>query len=148
MDSESISARARQFQRHETKYEVRIEPHVDHADQFRVSYPGALGGLAVLDVGKGGLGFVTGIFIPKNLRLVLHVSGVADGLDCHARDLVVQGVVRRCVMSDHKPTYKIGVQFTNPGGHDEQKLIQSVAGQYEADKQPVAIGGAGVAGNV
>ncbi len=148
MDSESISAQARQFQRHETKYEVRIEPHSAHADQFRVSYPGVLSGLAVIDVSKGGLGFISGIFIPKNLRLQLHVSGIGDGPDCHARDLVVQGIVRRCVMSDHKPTYKIGIQFSNPGGHDEKQLIHSIAEEFKAEKQPVAIGGADGAANM
>lgn len=125
MRNDDISARARQFHRHSTQYEARIEPQSDHADQFRLSFPDAQTGMAVIDVSEGGLGLQSGIYFPRNLRLRLHVSSVEPGLDSDASAPTVHGIVRRCVMIDHKPTYHVGVQFVDAQGHDERLLIQS-----------------------
>jgi len=131
MDAES--AHARQFKRHETRFEATIEPHSDHADQLRLSYSGAGSGLAVIDVSKGGLGLRSGVYLPRNLRVTLHIAGVGDKEGEHAtsakaaaRKLTVRAVVRRCSMLDHKPTYQVGLQFLDPVGRDEQALNAAV----------------------
>lgn len=125
MKQESISAQARQFERHTTAYKARIEPHPDCADQFRLSYPDVQSGLDVIDVSAGGLGLRSPIYIPKNIRLTLHVSHVGDGQDATISPLKIRSVVRRLQMTDHKPTYQIGLQFIDPKGADEKQLIQS-----------------------
>ncbi len=125
MKQESISAQARQFERHTTAYKARIEPHPDCADQFRLSYPDVQSGLDVIDVSAGGLGLLSPIFIPKNIRLTLHVSNVDGAQDTTLSPLKIRTVVRRLQMTDHKPTYQIGLQFIDSNGADEQRLIQS-----------------------
>lgn len=81
----------------------------------------------MIDVSAGGLGLRSPIFIPKNIRLILHVSGLSDTQDPTASLLKIRAVVRRLQMIDHKPTYQVGLQFVDPGGDDEKKLVQAVA---------------------
>lgn len=138
MKQEAISAQARQFKRHETAYKARVEPHPECADQFRLSYPDVQAGLDVIDVSAGGLGLRSPIFIPKNIRLILHVSGVGDAEDMAFSLLKIRAIVRRSEMVDHKPTYQVGLQFIDPGGADEQRLIQAVA--EDMQREAVAAG--------
>ena len=144
MTSDGISAHARQFQRHSIRYEVRIEPDPDHADQFRLSFPDAQMDMAVIDVSKGGVGLQSGVFLPKSMRLTLHISSTATDGDVHAQDMTIRGIVRRCAMTDHKPTYQIGIQFVDAQGHDEQVLIGSATEAASEVVQTASIGGAGV----
>jgi hypothetical protein len=144
MKPEDISAHARRFQRHATTYEARVDPHQDHADQFRLILADAQVGMAVIDVSEGGLALKSGIYIPRNMRLVLHVSSVETDQESHAEALTIRGIIRRCEMLDHKPTYKVGIQFIDPQGRDERLLIESAAGSTSAAPQPASNGGAGV----
>lgn len=128
MNLNAIKAPARQFKRHATRFEARIEPMPEHADQMRLSYPDALSGLAVIDVSEGGLGVQCGLFVPKSLRLKVHVHSVEEEGGAPLPDLTVLAIVRRCVLEDHKPTYQIGMQFIDPNGADEQRLIKAVVG--------------------
>ncbi len=143
MKLDDISAHARQYERHHTEYEARIEPHPDHAEQFRLSFPDTQMKLAVVDVSGGGLGLVSGFYIPKNLRVTLHVSGIPGEKGESNRDLTIRGIVRRCGMSDHKPTYQVGLQFADTHGHDERILIKYATVLREQNAEPVSIGGAG-----
>ncbi len=144
MKSDANQTHARQFERHETRYEARIEPHPDHADQFRLILPDAQSGLAVVDISEGGLGLLSGTYLPRNMRLTLHVSNVATGGDLALRDLAIRAVVRRCVMVDHKPTYRAGLQFIDQSGRDERLLSGSATAESADGAQPVRAGGAGV----
>ena len=144
MKLDTISAQARQFRRHATEYKARIETHPDHASQFRLSLPEVQNDLAVIDVSRGGLGLSTGFFVPKNLRLTLRVWGVSGEGEYKTEELTVAGVVRRCAMADHKPTYHVGVQFLNPSGADEVKLVELAASKQQGDAQPVIAGEVGV----
>jgi len=143
MSTDGDIAHARQFKRHAARFEARIEPHPDHAEQFRLSFPGAAAGLAVVDVSRGGLGLRAGVFLARNLRVVLHVSGV--GAERGAQTLVIRAVVRRCAMVDHKPTYQIGLQFLDPTGRDEMALVEAVTGTIRAEPVLAGAGGARVA---
>jgi hypothetical protein len=143
MKLDTVSAQARQFRRHATQYKARIETHPDHASQFRLSLPDVQNDLAVMDVSRGGLGLSTGFYVPKNLRLTLHVWGVTGEGEYRTDELTVTVVVRRCVMADHKPTYQVGVQFLDPGGEDERRLVEAVVGAQKGDVAPAAMGGVG-----
>jgi len=136
MTYDEISARARQFKRHETRYEARLDPHADDADQFRTCLPDAQNGLSVTDVSQGGLGFVCGVYVPRNLRVVLHISGAVP----QGRELTLKAVVRRCFLLDHKPTYQVGLQFLDPTGEDERALVQHALKKDEGSDRPVAAG--------
>ena len=143
MKLDTVSAQARQFRRHATQYKARIETHPDHASQFRLSLPDVQNDLAVMDVSRGGLGLSTGFYVPKNLRLTLHVWGVTGEGDYRTDELTVAVVVRRCVMIDHKPTYQVGVQFLNPGGTDEHRLVEAVVALPKGDAKQAVTGGVG-----
>jgi hypothetical protein len=147
MNAESFSARARLFVRHDARYEARLEPHPDHADQFRLSYPDAQNGLAVIDVSEGGLGLKSSVFLPKNLRLILHIYGTGAKHDSLGRELTIRAVVRRCSLIDHKPNYQVGLQFLDPMGVDEQHLIRDAV-EPRAAAAAIRTGGEGVAQRV
>lgn len=125
MPGDSTSEHARQFKRHETAFEARIEPHPDHVDQFRLSFPDAQSGLAVTDVSAGGVGLICGLYLPRNLRLTLHITGVGADHEADRPLLNIRAISRRCQMIDHKPTYQVGLQFIDATGPDEQRLIQA-----------------------
>jgi len=137
MKSESISAQARQYKRHETAYKARIEPHPDCADQFRLSYPDSQSGLEVIDVSAGGLGLRSAILIPKNIRLTLHVAGMSNGQNETGTPLKIRAIARRVRMIDYKPTYQIGLQFLDPAGADEKRLVESVTNGKKHEPRPI-----------
>ncbi len=139
MDAESYEAQARQFKRHEVAYEAVIEPHADHADQFRLSFPDAQSGIAVIDVSAGGVGLRSGIYVPKNMRMTLHVSGADESGDV----LRIRAIARRCKMTDHKPTYLVGLQFADAEGRDEQTLIRVTNAAKQEHAEAAAVGASG-----
>ncbi len=139
MDAESYEAQARQFTRHEVAYEAVIEPHADHADQFRLSFPDAQSGIAVVDVSAGGVGLRSGIYVPKNMRMMLHVSGADESGDV----LRIRAIARRCKMVDHKPTYLVGLQFADAEGRDEQTLIRVTNAAKQEIAEAAAAGASG-----
>ena len=141
MKAESISAQARQFERHQTAYEARIEPHPDHAEQFRLSFPDSQTGLSIVDVSAGGVGLLSGIFIPKNMRLTLHISGADPDRSEVVETLKLRAIVRRLTMIDHKPTYKVGLQFIDPSGADERSFLNSVDRALHRPCETVSTGG-------
>jgi len=140
MSTDAIIANARQYKRHATKLEARIEPHPDHAEQLRLSFPDSKAGLAVADVSLGGMGLLIGIMLPKGMRLTVHIepSAVICG-----QALTIRTAVRRCAMIDHKPTYRLGLQFIEPNGPDEQALVAAATRAEHHEKQ-LAGAGAGV----
>jgi hypothetical protein len=135
-----INAQSRLFQRHNVNLDARIEPHPDHASQWRLAQPDSQTGLAVVDVSKGGFGLRSGVYVPRSLRVTLHISGGGQregGLD---RQLRIPAVVRRCILVDHKPTYQIGLQFVDAAGADEQYLVRALLGGTEQPEK-FSVGG-------
>jgi hypothetical protein len=134
MSLDSISAQARQFKRLSAGWSARIEPHSDHAEQFRLSFPDSFNDLAVSDVSEGGIGLITSILIPKNLRLTVHVDAAGEA---GGRVFKIRGITRRCVMLDHRPRYQVGLQFVDAGGDDERALVKLAKASQLAEKQLV-----------
>jgi len=125
--SDASGAMARQFVRKATRRAARIEPDAAHADQFRLSFPDAQSEVFVTDVSKGGLGLTSSVFIPRSLRLIVHVTCPDQ------RDLSIPCIARRCALSDHKPNYTVGLQFLAPGGDAEKTLLNLVMGDPVPD---------------
>jgi PilZ domain-containing protein len=140
MNSDAINQAARLFVRHETRYEAAVDVHPDHAEQFRLSFPDTQSILAVIDVSKGGLGLSSPVFMPKNLRITLTIADFGAPAGKHGVALRIRGIVRRCVMFDHKPTYQLGLQFVDPAGRDEQLLVAGAA-QEKSGRAPAAMEG-------
>jgi len=115
----------RQFVRKATRRAARIEPDPVHADQFRLAFPDAQSEVFVTDVSKGGLGLASTVFIPRSLKLIVHVPCPDQ------RDLSIPAIARRCVLSDHKPNYTVGLQFCRPNGEPEAELLKLVMGDAQ-----------------
>jgi PilZ domain len=130
MKVDTYNAHARQFKRHASNFQARIEPHADHAEQFRLTFPDGKAGLGVSDVSKGGMGLIAGIFVPRNMRLQIHIE---PNEKTGNRPFVVRVVTRRCSLLDHKPTYQIGLQFLDVTGADEQALVKAALGAEAAE---------------
>ena len=126
MQADQGAAQARQFVRKETRRAARIEVDSDHAEQFRLTFPDSQSGLYVVDVSRGGLGLSSGFYIPRNLRMILHISGTDEATSEKTRELAVRLICRRCILTDHKPTFLVGLQYVNPSGTDERELIEAV----------------------
>ncbi len=134
----------RQFVRHSTEYAARLTPHPDHAAQFRLSLPESQSVVAVTDVSAGGIGLRSGVLLPRNLRLLVCVQGVGGSVASVARSVTVEGVVRRCTMLDHEPTYSVGLQFVDATGEDERLLVADADRRLKvaaAASEPVLAGG-------
>jgi hypothetical protein len=142
MSHDAVSAHARQYRRHSARYEARITPVSEHADQFRLAVPDAQTGLAVTDVSAGGLGLRSGLFLPKNLRIALSIKDL-DEANAARQDLSVRVIVRSCTMVDHSPAYQVGLQYVDPAGRDEQTLVRHAARPSVAADQPVVVGDSG-----
>lgn len=134
---------ARQYERHEVSLEARIEPHADHAEQYRLAVPDAQSGLSVTDVSTGGLGLSSGIFVPRRMKVIIHV---AVGSGAVASEVIrVRAVVRRCEMIDHKPTYLIGLQFIDAKGAEARRLVAAANALHAGDagvRDAAGVGGA------
>lgn len=63
----------------------------------------------LVDIGAGGLGFESGVFFPRDCRLVISITDPDGNGDL----TMVRGIVRRAQMIDRAPTYATGVQFTD-----------------------------------
>lgn len=137
-----INAQSRLFQRHAVHLDARVEPHPDHAGQWRLAQSDSQTGLAVIDVSKGGLGLRSGVYVPRSLRVTLHISGAGSEEVALDRALRIRAVVRRCAQLDHKPTYQIGLQFLDPSGEDEQYLVKLLLGTGASTPEVVGAGGA------
>ncbi len=145
MTTNQDATHARQYVRHEVSIEARIEPHADHAEQYRLAVPDAQSGLAVTDVSGGGLGIQCGIFVPKRMKVIVHVMAGSQVAGVASEVIRVRAIARRCEMIDHKPTYLIGLQFVDANGADEKRLIEVansvVTGTAaESDREAVAVG--------
>ncbi|GMU33700.1 MAG: PilZ domain-containing protein [Planctomycetia bacterium] len=141
---ESFLAASRLFVRHGTHLAASVEVHPDHADQVRMSFGDALNDFAVVDVSRGGIGLHSGVFLPKNLKVVLKISQTGPSGAETARPLTIRAIVRRYTLVDHRPSYLIGLQFVDPAGRDEQELV----GISAASKTAAAEKSAGRSENV
>lgn len=133
-------AASRLFVRHGTHFAAAVEVHPDHADQVRMSFGDALSDFEVVDVSRGGIGLRSSVFFPKNLRVILTVTGSSASGAPLGRSLVIRAVVRRCTLQDHKPHYFVGLQFVDAAGRDEQQLVR-LSADPAGEKAAAPIGG-------
>lgn len=118
------SLQTRLYTRRQLALPARVMIHADHAEQLRFSFPEHQTRVSVIDVSEGGLGFVTSTLMPRNARLEIHVHVPAKGDAPPPAPKILRGVIRRCVMTDVKPTYKIGVQYLDPDLAEIRDLIK------------------------
>ncbi len=141
MAIDSFLEQARQFRRHETSFRAYLEPVREHAERFRLAIPDAQTGLAVIDVSEGGLGLRSNLFLPRSLRVLLQVWLDPEHCENPSPPLHIHAIVRRCTPVDHRPTYRVGMQFADAGGIDEQRLIAAVREARSAAQAAGAVTG-------
>lgn len=129
---DSSNLQTRQFVRRAATVSARVEVQNDQADQLRFSFADTQSRMTVIDISKGGLGLSASLMIPKNARLIVRLR-CGDG--DQGRDLAIPVVVRRCIMSDLKPTYHIGLQYLDLDDSDREALLQLA---QDREKDPVA----------
>lgn len=120
----NTDSKARQHERHELVLPIRLSPS-EHAGQqvrFRTrastnkyDFEGDL-----IDLSRGGVGFMCHHYLPKGTRVDLRVCGL-DG-DPTRAILVARGRVQRVRMTDSRPAYLIGAAFIDSDAVFEHDL--------------------------
>ncbi|MFO0972973.1 MAG: PilZ domain-containing protein [Phycisphaerae bacterium] len=121
---DSPNLQTRQFERRSAELPARIEILAEHADQIRLAFADALARITVTDLSEGGIGLSSGLFLPKNARVLVRVRMGETPTD---KELTVQAIVRRCIMMDVRPTYHIGLQFLELTPEEKQSLLDVLA---------------------
>lgn len=88
----------------------------------------------VVDFSAGGLGLLSGVFVPRRCVLDVEIFTVEND----RRQLVLSGVVRvqRVVMTDRRPAYLIGAAFESPSEEQVEqieRLLELLGGVDETE---------------
>ncbi len=119
---------ARTSERHEIVLPLRMRPSRQTCERVRFKGETATNAQPIqgdlIDLSRGGVGFMCSRFLPKGARLELRVCGIdADP----ARPILVSSVrVQRIRMTDSRPAYLIGAAFVDSDAvfeHDLELLL-------------------------
>jgi hypothetical protein len=139
----NTASHARQSERHEIVLPIRARQTADTADRVRLVNARAddtpIEG-DLIDLSRGGLGFMTTRFLPKGARLDARVCGL--DADPSRPVLVARVRVQRVRMTDSRPAYLIGAAFIDSDAvfeHDLELLLQRLRAS-ETDCQADASG--------
>lgn len=121
---DSGSLQTRQFARREISLPARLTVHPDHAEQLRLAFADQHGRVRLVDVSEGGLGITSSLLLPRAARLLVHVEVGRAGAGAPPQEIVLRGIVRRCVMTNVKPTYQIGMQYLDTEPAEIRALLE------------------------
>lgn len=115
---------------------IRVAPHHVEALNFA---KGVCGDdrwidVSVIDFAAGGLGFITEIFLPRNVDLEVEVPGFANNCDSVLLRCILQ--VKRVQMTDRRPAYQIGCSFINVDDDTTtqiESMLERLSGMSEED---------------
>lgn len=114
----------RRSARHDVALRAKVTIAADHAAQVRFSAgtAGRQGCLEtdVVDLGAGGVGFLSPVYIPQRCLLDVRVYGL--GGDQAQELIVVRARVQRVIMTDRRPAYLIGTAFENPNEETSARI--------------------------
>ncbi|HLP85640.1 MAG TPA: PilZ domain-containing protein [Phycisphaerales bacterium] len=125
----------RKVERFDVSIHAHIGPVAAHAGVVRLAASaGARDGMIecnCVDISLAGAGFFTNVFLPRLTRIRVRLMSAGDNptevLGCDA-------VVRRCIMTDRRPAYHVGVAFADLSEEQQRQLdvILSQVGQNDA----------------
>jgi len=109
----------RQFKRQEVSLRGVLRVDEEDAAQVRFSntLESALNGkhlkVTVIDIGYGGLGLHTDVFIPRQARFEIEVFKECSGDDSEGGEILLKQEVtaKRCLMVNRDPGYFVGMGF-------------------------------------
>lgn len=88
----------------------------------------------VIDFAAGGLGFIAGVFLPRNVHLEIEIP---DFQNDHGPVLLrCQLIVKRVQMTDRRPAYQIGCSFIDLDEHatgQVEHLLDRLSGLSETE---------------
>ncbi len=134
------SLQTRQFARRNLMLAARLEVHADHAEQIRLSFPEEGGRPTIVDVSEGGMGLCSSIYLPRMARLTVHIPATPELEEIGGDGVSLRTIVRRCGMTDVKPTYHIGLQFADPGLPEIVELVKGAKRLMQAGGNAPASG--------
>lgn len=129
----------RRHQRHDVAFDAVMSLAPEHAAAVRfkplksvLGVPEGAAPVVLVDIGEGGFGVVSEVFIPRRSHIRLRV---ADPRDPGGAPLIeADGLVQRVTMTDNRPAYLIGASFFDPSAiHDALAKLLSVLGGEPAD---------------
>lgn len=84
----------------------------------------------LVDFSAGGLGFLSGVFVPRRCILRIQIFG----LERAGAEPLIDGVCRaqRVVMTDRRPAYLVGASFEQPSALLEEQIAR-VLTLFEGD---------------
>lgn len=116
----------RRSERFEISLPARVRVAGHHTDQLSFA-KGVAGSdrwveISIVDFASGGMGFVAGVFMPRNLDLELEIMDFQDPeapplLSCTMK-------IKRVQMTDRRPAYQIGCSFI--------EVDEEIRGQIDA----------------
>jgi hypothetical protein len=81
----------------------------------------------IVDLSRGGVGFRTKVYLPKQARLIVKITDPAAGATDTEAALTVLVKVMRVMMVDRGPTYEIGTAFVDPSQAMKDKVMALIA---------------------
>ncbi|MBL0921897.1 MAG: hypothetical protein IBJ10_07190 [Phycisphaerales bacterium] len=123
----------RRHKRHDVALDATIALAPEHAGAVRFKPPpGAAENTApvsLVDVGEGGFGVVSTVFIPRQARIRLRVADPRD--PSGPAMLEADGLVQRVTMTDRRPAYLIGASFVDESAIGEalHRLLGILGGE-------------------
>lgn len=126
----------RRHKRHDVALDAWLSLAPEHIGAVRFKPPpGApenTAPVSLVDLGEGGFGVVSTIFLPRRTRVRLRVpdprSAAAPAL------LDAEGVVQRVTMTDRRPAYLIGASFSNePAIREALQTLLNILGGDPSD---------------
>lgn len=126
----------RRHQRHDVALDAQVALAPEHAAAVRFKpLPGVSGvpdgaaPVVLVDIGEGGFGVMSVVFLPRRSRIRLVVPDPRDDrapalLDAH-------GIVQRVTMTDNRPGYLIGASFADEPAIRESlhRLLAALEGE-------------------
>lgn len=141
--AESLVVRAHERVRCELASNASVAP--EHATMIvltnsAVDASGAIP-TTVVDLSRGGIGFRSKVYIPKQARLIVKITDPAAGATESDTALTVLVKVMRVMMLDRTPNYEIGTAFVDPSPALKEKVLALIASIAKSTGQSGQTGG-------
>ncbi len=126
----------RRHQRHDVALDAQLSLAPEHAGAVRFKpLPGVSGvpdgsaPVVLVDIGEGGFGVMSVVFLPRKSRIRVRVPDPRD--DRAPALLDAEGIVQRVTMTDNRPGYLIGASFADEPAVRESlhRLLAALGGE-------------------
>jgi hypothetical protein len=126
----------RRHKRHDVALDASMSLAPDHAAAVRFRPPPGspenTAPVSLVDVGEGGFGVISTIFIPRRARILLRIPDPRSPSGPVL--LEAEGIVQRVTMTDRRPAYLIGASFLNEAAiHEALNTLLAILGGESSD---------------